>query len=399
MPASPGPASQSLASPSIPGNVSMEVAGSQEVGAGGSEDTSPGAQVEVAAAMVTSPYNSSSLSLEVEVTAMTGVREDSVEASSEMTEEVQEDRAEAGVREHSVMEAASEVTEEVQVAVAVEATSSSSETQHQVEEAVMLVDPGSAQQQQAASSQPAEAVEQDDGTQPQQRVGAGLLMDETMAMKFILFALEQEKKTAMFEEGVEALLQIRSRLAAHPQWCESVLLIRYIRVHLPPDLVDQLEAAAAPLPEDGTVDTLPGQQEQPSHHPASSATATTTTTPAPKFYNKHRNKGQGVVVHGNLHKTSTTPDGRPKRIVFKKEDLHISTILFYLSFRMYNYIRSIGLLHLPDPSTIRKHIKYYEFRPGFQEEQFFLLAQKMKSLKDPRDRCVSLIFDEVHLEV
>ena len=224
-------------------------------------------------------------------------------------------------------------------------------------------------------------------------------MDETMAMKFILFALEQEKKTAMFEEGVEALLQIRSRLAAHPQWCESVLLIRYIRVHLPPDLVDQLEAAAAPQHEDGTDDPLPGQQEQPSHHPATSAATTTTTTPAPKFYNKHRNKGQGVVVHGNLHKTSTTPDGRPKRIVFKKEDLHISTILFYLSFRMYNYIRSIGLLHLPDPSVIRKHIKHYDFRPGFQEEQFYLLKQKIKSLKDPRDHRVCLVFDEIHLEV
>ena len=80
---SPGSAStttqveESLASPSIPGSVSIEVAGSQEVG--GSKDTSPGAQVEVAAAVVASPCSPSSLSPEEEVRKETGVQEDSVE--------------------------------------------------------------------------------------------------------------------------------------------------------------------------------------------------------------------------------------------------------------------------------------------------------------------------------
>ena len=91
---SPGPAStttqveESLASPSIPGSVPMEVAGSEEIG--GSEDTSSAA--EVAAAMVASPCSPSTLSPEEEVRKETGVQEDSGEI------EVQEDSVEIAIR-------------------------------------------------------------------------------------------------------------------------------------------------------------------------------------------------------------------------------------------------------------------------------------------------------------
>ena len=66
---------------------------------------------------------------------------------------------------------------------------------------------------------------------------------------------------------------------------------------------------------------------------------------------------------------------------------------------MYKYIRSEGLLHLPHPNLIRRHIAHYQFRPGHQEEQFYLLEQKMQGMQDPRNCQVDMIFDEVHLEV
>ena len=109
---------------------------------------------------------------------------------------------------------------------------------------------------------------------------------------------------------------------------------------------------------------------------------------------------QGRVVHTTLHKTSTTPDGKPKRVrEYSKHDLHISTILMFLSYRTYMYLRSSGILHLPAPTLIRRHIQHYQFRYGHQEEPFILLKEKLQRLKDPRDRCVDIIFDEIHLEV
>ena len=214
----------------------------------------------------------------------------------------------------------------------------------------------------------------------------------------------------MFQAGVEALQQITAQLPHHPLFCEAILMIPYINFYLPPELLDQLAAAASPpQPEDSSTGQpdQPGPRQDPSTS-ATTATTTTTGTTVPtgttantrKFYNKNRSTHQGVVKHSQLHKTSCNPDGSPKRVrEYSKEDLHLSTILMYLSYRTYNYLRSEGILHLPHPSTIRDHIKHYQFRPGHQDESFYLFEQKMQGMHDPRNRQVDLIFDEVHLEV
>ena len=214
----------------------------------------------------------------------------------------------------------------------------------------------------------------------------------------------------MFQAGVEALQQITAQLPHHPLFCEAILLIPYINFYLPPELLDQVAAAASPPQSE---DSSTGQPDQPGprQDPSTSATTATTTTTGTtvptgttantrKFYNKNRSTHQGVVKHSQLHKTSCNPDGSPKRVrEYSKEDLHLSTILMYLSYRTYNYLRSEGILHLPHPSTIRDHIKHYQFRPGHQDESFYLFEQKMQGMHDPRNRQVDLIFDEVHLEV
>ena len=207
----------------------------------------------------------------------------------------------------------------------------------------------------------------------------------------------------MFQAGVEALQQITAQLPHHPVFCEAILLIPYINFYLPPELLDQLAAAASPpQPEDSST----GQPDQPGprQDPSTSATTATTTTTGTtsntrKFYNKNSSNCQGVVKLTNLHSTTCNPDGTPKRVRYTKEDLHLSTILLYLSHKMYKYIRSEGLLHLPHPNLIRRHIAHYQFRPGHQDEQFYLLEQKMQGMQDPRNCQVDMIFDEVHLEV
>ena len=204
---SPGPAStttqveESLASPSIPDSVPMEVAGSEEIG--GSEDTSSAA--EVAAAMVASPCSPSTLSPEEEVRQETGVKEDSVEMA------VEEDR--------------------VEMEDGVEATATADT-------------PG-------------------DQEASQQRVGATLGLDEEMALKLILHALE-EKETPKFEMGLEALLQLQAakQLQNYPLFCENVLLIPYIRFKVPEDLLEALEAAAAsPFHSQHSSDAPPDQSK------------------------------------------------------------------------------------------------------------------------------------------
>ena len=235
------------------------------------------------------------------------------------------------------------------------------------------------------------------------RVGDGIGLDQDMALKLIFHALEEEKQTSMFQAGVEALQQITAQLPHHPLFCEAILLIPYINFYLPPELLDQLAAAASPpQPEDSSTGQpdQPGPRQDPS---TSTTTATTTTTGTTsntrKFYNKHSSNHQGVVKLTNLHSTTCNPDGTPKRVRYTKEDLHLSTILLYLSHKMYKYIRAEGLLHLPHPNLIRRHISHYQFRPGHQDEQFYLLEQKMQGMQDPRNCQVDMIFDEVHLEV
>ena len=235
------------------------------------------------------------------------------------------------------------------------------------------------------------------------RVGDGIGLEQDMALKLIFHALEEEKQTSMFQAGVEALQQITAQLPHHPLFCEAILLIPYINFYLPPELLDQLAAAASPpQPEDSSTGQpdQPGPRQDPS---TSTTTATTTTTGTTsntrKFYNKHSSNHQGVVKLTNLHSTTCNPDGTPKRVRYTKEDLHLSTILLYLSHKMYKYIRAEGLLHLPHPNLIRRHISHYQFRPGHQDEQFYLLEQKMQGMQDPRNCQVDMIFDEVHLEV
>ena len=233
----------------------------------------------------------------------------------------------------------------------------------------------------------------------QQRVGATLGLDEEMALKLILHALE-EKETPKFQMGLEALQQLKAakQLQNYPLFCENVLLIKFIRFKVPEDLLEALEAAAAsPFHPQQSSDPLP---RQPAQRSSSTTTTTTTETQEPRFYSRYSATRQGRVVHTTLHKTSTTPDGRPKRVrEYSKHDLHISTILMFLSYRTYMYLRSSGILHLPAPSLIRRHIQHYQFRYGHQEEPFILLKEKLQRLKDPRDRCVDIIFDEIHLEV
>ena len=235
------------------------------------------------------------------------------------------------------------------------------------------------------------------------RVGDGIGLEQDMALKLIFHALEEEKQTPMFQAGVEALQQITAQLPHHPVFCEAILLIPYINFYLPPELLDHLAAAASPpQSEDSSAGQpdKPGPRQDPS---TSTTTATTTTTGTTantrKFYNKNSSNRQGVVKLTNLHSTTCNPDGTPKRVRYTKEDLHLSTILLYLSHKMYKYIRSEGLLHLPHPNLIRRHIAHYQFRPGHQDEQFYLLEQKMQGMQDPRNCQVDMIFDEVHLEV
>ena len=73
----------------------------------------------------------------------------------------------------------------------------------------------------------------------QQRVGATLGLDEEMALKLILHALE-EKETPKFQMGIEALQQLKAakQLQNYPLFCENVLLIKYIRFKVPEDLLE-----------------------------------------------------------------------------------------------------------------------------------------------------------------
>merc|ERR1712155_294220 len=83
----------------------------------------------------------------------------------------------------------------------------------------------------------------------QQRVGVTLGLDEDMALRIIHHALE-EKETQKFEMGLETLKQLRAakQLQNYPQFCESVLMIPYIKFKVPEDLLEALEAAAASPP-------------------------------------------------------------------------------------------------------------------------------------------------------
>merc|ERR1711949_90127 len=122
-----------------------------------------------------------------------------------------------------------EVQEEVAV-VANEATPSSpsmvEETQHQVED----THPGPAQQQpeeqQMTSEDDTMTADSQSGDQEasQQRVGVTLGLDEEMALKLILHALE-DKETPKFQMGLKAILQLKAakQLQNYPLFCENVL--------------------------------------------------------------------------------------------------------------------------------------------------------------------------------
>ena len=109
--------------------------------------------------------------------------------------------------------------EEVQEKVAVvanEATPSSpamvEETQHQVED----TDPGPAQQNPEQQQMTADS-QTGDQEASQQRAGATLGLDEEMALKLILHALE-EKETPKFQMGLEALQQLKAAKQLQNNW-------------------------------------------------------------------------------------------------------------------------------------------------------------------------------------
>ena len=88
---------------------------------------------------------------------------------------------------------------------------------------------------------------------------------------------------------------------------------------------------------------------------------------------------------------------KKKRKVFSSEEIQQAITLLYSGPRTYKILRARKWLPLPHPTTVRKHIQWFECKPGITPELMGVLEKKIESL-DENERQLVLIFDEIHLK-
>ena len=76
-------------------------------------------------------------------------------------------------------------------------------------------------------------------------------------------------------------------------------------------------------------------------------------------------------------------------------DKMLALSVFYQSWKAYRLLSK--LFALPSKRTLQKYIQNTNIMPGFNDGVFDALKLKVENM-DPKDRCVSLIFDEMALK-
>ena len=76
-------------------------------------------------------------------------------------------------------------------------------------------------------------------------------------------------------------------------------------------------------------------------------------------------------------------------------DKMLALSVFYQSWKVYRLLSK--LFALPSKRTLQKYMQNTNIMPGFNDGVFDALKLKVENM-DPKDRCVSLIFDEMALK-
>ena len=82
---------------------------------------------------------------------------------------------------------------------------------------------------------------------------------------------------------------------------------------------------------------------------------------------------------------------------YSQEEIRRGTLLMYCSLKAYELMRSSSEERLPSPRTIRRHLQNFQCYYGVNDEMFFLLEQKLKTLP-VMQRNVSVVFDEMSVQ-
>ena len=82
---------------------------------------------------------------------------------------------------------------------------------------------------------------------------------------------------------------------------------------------------------------------------------------------------------------------------YSKEEIRKATLVMYSSRCTYDLLRSFNEERLPSPRTIQRHLQNFRCYYGVNDEMFFLLEQKFKTLPEML-RNVSICFDEMSLQ-
>ena len=82
---------------------------------------------------------------------------------------------------------------------------------------------------------------------------------------------------------------------------------------------------------------------------------------------------------------------------YSKEEIRKATLVMYSSRCTYDLLRSFNEERLPSPRTIQRHLHNFRCYYGVNDEMFFLLEQKFKTLPEML-RNVSICFDEMSLQ-